>query len=433
MFAFWALLGKVLEKIGFLNISYALMKWNMIFFVIPLQYVVMRWADSSYGIFRGDLFLHTGVIMAVCDVAVILWAIGACYMWHRQIRAMRQADRLLQNHFPCELHMRELFEETMQELGIVKGKVELVQCYEAPTAMLWGIRRPRVVLPAAKYSDEELRVIFIHELTHYKHHDILWRRLASILIGVHFFNPIIWKLQTLLRKWSEHSCDFAAYEKAGGVKHYFYTILKIQMKSEGLTSYFAATLSENENELEERIMKMNEQRNVKKRAPWKAAAIVGIMLVGSSMTAIASSKGVADMYHMAYDATDVAIEEEPDPKLPEYEESGETPGIVEETGEIDEMSRSSKSFNWSVASGVRKTSTGFSAKSGGKILVSAIITPASKTVRVGIVEPSGNRRYVSGKGSVSNTFSLTKTGTYKVYVENNSGSKVTAEGSYIVK
>lgn len=138
-----------------------------------------------------------------------------------------------------------------------------MQCYETPTAMLWGIRQPTVVLPVEKYSDEELRVIFIHELMHYKHHDILWRRLASVLIGVHFFNPVIWKLQVLLRRWSEHSCDFSVYEKAGGIRHYFNTIIKIQMRSESLTSYFAATLSENEDELTERIMKMKVQKKLK--------------------------------------------------------------------------------------------------------------------------------------------------------------------------
>lgn len=433
VFAFWCLLGKWLEKIGFLNISYILIKLDMLFFVIPLQYITMFWLDQSYGIFRGDLFLHTMTIMTVCSIAFILWVMGMCCIWYKQFRIMRQTEQLFQNSFSCGSHAEELFEKTEQELGIKKGKVTLVQCYEAPTAMLWGIRQPTVVLPVGKYSDEELRVIFIHELMHYKHHDILWRRLASVLIGVHFFNPVIWKLQVLLRRWSEHSCDFSVYEKAGGVRYYFNTIIKIQMKSEGLTSYFAATLSENEDELTERIMKIKIQKKIKKRSAWKAAVIAMIMLLGSSMTVIASSKGMADMYHMAYDATDVAVEEELDPELEEYEESGETEGIVEEIGKINEVTRSTKNFDWSIASGVRKTSSGFSAKSGCNILLSVAISPTNKTVRIGIIEPGGNRRYVSGKGSLSKSFSLTKTGTYKVYVENNSGIEVSAEGSCIVK
>ena len=80
---------------------------------------------------------------------------------------------------------------------------------------------------------------------------------------------------------------------------------------------------------------------------------------------------------------------------------------------------------------MRKTTTGFSAKSGGGISVTAYISPIDKTVRAGIIEPDGTRRYTSGKEALYKTFLLDQTGTYKVYVENNSGSKVTVEGNYI--
>ena len=320
-----------------------------------------------------------------------------------------------------------------QKMGISDGKVELAQCYQAPTAVLWGIIRPVVILPVEDYSDEELKVIFIHELTHYKHKDILWRRIASVLIGVHFFNPLIWKFHRLLRKWSEHACDFEVYETAGGISHYFNTIVKIQVNSQRLHSYFAVHLSENENELVERVRRMKIQKEIKKRAAWKAAIICAVMLASSSVIVCAASKGVAEAYHVVYDATDVEEEEMASPEMPEYEESGETEGIVEEIGEVDIMSRSSGSFNWSVSNGVRKTTTGFSAKSGGGISVTAYISPIDKTVRAGIIEPDGTRRYITGKKYLSGDFSLNQSGTYKVYVENNSGAKITAEGTYYVR
>ena len=155
------------------------------------------------------------------------------------------------------------------------------------------------------------------------------------------------------------------------------------------------------------------------------------MLASSSVTVCAASKGMAEAYHVAYDATDVEEEEMVPPEMPEYEESGKTEGVVEETGEVDIMSRSSGSFNWSVSNGVRKTSTEFSAKSGGSISVTVRVSPTDKTVRAGIIEPDGTRRYTSGKEALYKTFLLDQTGTYKVYVENNSGSKVTVEGNYI--
>lgn len=433
LFIFWYIVGQWLEKTGFLNILYVFMKLVMVFFTVPVLFLAMSWMDSAYGTYKGDLFLHTKLIMAVCGTFLVLWLAAVCFIFCKQLRLVYRTNKLFRESFPCERHVKEMFEKISREMGIPVGKVALGQCYQAPTAVLWGIRKPMVILPAEDYSDEELEVIFIHELTHYKHNDILWRRLASILIGIHCFNPIVWKLQKLLRKWSEYACDFAAYEAAGGLKHYFQTIMKIQIKSAGLNSYFGVALSENENELEERINKMKIQKEIQKRSAWKAAVICTVMMLFSSMTVIAASEGIGAAYHTAYEATSSEEELLPPPKLQEYEESGETEGIVEETGEVNELSRSSKSFNWSVARGVRKKSTGFSAKSGGSIMITVTVSPADKSVRVGIVKPDGTRRYVSGKGVVFNTFSINQSGTYKVYVENVSGTKVTVEGTYIVK
>lgn len=433
LFIFWYFVGRWLEKVGFLNILYEFMKLVMVFFTVPVLFFAMSWMDDTFGTYKGDLFVQTKLIMTVCGSFLALWLITACFILYRQMRLVYRTNQIFGECFPCERHVEELFEKVGRKMGIPKGKVALARCYQTPTAVLWGIRRPTVVLPVETYSDEELEVIFVHELTHYKHNDILWRRLASALIVIHCLNPLVWKLHKLLRKWSEYACDFAAYEAAGGLKHYFLTITKIQVKTAGLNSYFGVALSENENELEERINKMKIQKKIQKRSAWKAAVICAVMMLLSSMTVIAASEGMGMAYHAAYEATSSETELPLPPKLQEYEESGETEGIVEEIGEVEELSRSSKSFNWSIASGIRKTSAKFSAKAGGIIMISVIASPADKSVRVGIIKPDGTRRYVTEKGYVYNTFSIDQSGTYQVYVENASGTKVTAEGTYMVK
>ncbi|MCI8580009.1 MAG: M56 family metallopeptidase [Dorea sp.] len=433
LFVFWYVLGRWLEKAGFINILYALMKFLMLFFTVPVLYVTMSRLDSEYGIYRGRLFEYTGTIIAVCDILLLLWAAGACYILYRNLRLMHQSRKMYENSFPCEQHKEEMFWRVKKDMGIREGAVKLLQSFYMPTAVLWGGRHPAVILPVQEYSDEELKVIFVHELTHYKNHDLLWRRIASVLVGIHFFNSLVWRLHSLLRKWSEYACDFEAYEMVGGVKHYFGTIIQIQMKMSGLSSYFAATLNEDENELEERIEKMMIQKKIKRCSPWKAAVICGAMLMGSSMTVFAASEGIAKAYYVAVETTVVETEEEMEPELPEYEESGEPEGIIEEVGEVDKVSRGMNTFEWTVSNGIRKTTDGFSAKSGGSITLTVDVTPEDRTIRAGIIEPEGNRKYTTGKGYLSRKFSLTKSGTYKVYVENSSGAKVTVDGSYNVK
>lgn len=56
VFVIWCILGQQLEKVGFINILYRLMKLVMIFFLVPVLYVAMTWLDDTYARYRGDLF-----------------------------------------------------------------------------------------------------------------------------------------------------------------------------------------------------------------------------------------------------------------------------------------------------------------------------------------------------------------------------------------
>lgn len=415
LFVFWYFIGQRLEKAGFLNILYIFMKWIMIFFGVPILYIIMGLLDNMYGTYRGDLFLQTKRIMQACNILFVLWIVGLILVLYKQFCLIVQTRKRFKNCFACESQKEELFYKIKENMGIPIERVKLTQAYEATAPVLWGIKKPMVVLPVQNYSEEELKVIFIHELTHYKHHDILWRRIASILVAIYFFNPFIWKIHKLFRKWGEYACDFAACEIAGGVKYYFYTILNIQVKTSGLPSYFTVAIEEDENELLERIGKMKQQKKIKQKSVWKATLICVVMVMASSMTVFAASEGIAKAYHLVYDATVVETEVEMGAELPEYEEKEDVDGIVEEIGEIDNVSRSSKSFDWSVKSGVRKISTEFSAKKGNNITLMVELTPDNKTVRAGIIEPDGNKRYIEGKGSLYRKFTLSKTGKYKVW------------------
>ncbi|MCI9615581.1 MAG: M56 family metallopeptidase [Dorea sp.] len=433
VFVFWSLLGEQLEKAGFVNILYILMKLVMLFFIIPIQYPVMSLLDNVYGRYKGDLFLHTQVIMTGCKILLAIWAVGASYILCRQLLMLYRARRMFRASFSCERDVERQFCEVKHRMGIGKNAVGLARCYQTPVAILWGIRKPTVILPVETYTQEELEVIFIHELMHYKHKDILWRRIATALTAVYFFNPFVWKMHKYLRKWSEHACDFEANEIAGGMRHYFNTIMKIQINMRGIQPYCAVTLTENENELVERVRRMKIQNEIKKRSAWKAGVICAVMLSASTVTVFASAEGAGRAYHGMYRATVVSEEVEMPEALPVYEDDGRAEGIIEEVGEVEVLTRNTSQFNWTIENGMQKTGGEFSAKAGEKITLTVDVSPTNRTVRAGIVKPDGKRQYVTGSGTIYNTFSLSQSGTYKIFVENTSGARVTVEGSYFVR
>ena len=96
------------------------------------------------------------------------------------------------------------------------------------------------------------------------------------------------------------------------------------------------------------------------------------------------------------------------------------------------MSLDKSLSSWTISRNtLMKTST-FSTSSGKTISIS-VQNPSGASIRVGIILPNGNKKYVSSTSySVSHDFSVSKTGSYRVYVQNMSNSKISVSGNYYV-
>lgn len=76
------------------------------------------------------------------------------------------------------------------------------------TAAVYGIFRPRIILPA-NYAARDIDAVLEHERAHIKSGDNLWRVLAFLCAAVHWFNPLAW---LFLKKFTE-DIEFACDEK----------------------------------------------------------------------------------------------------------------------------------------------------------------------------------------------------------------------------
>jgi len=111
-------------------------------------------------------------------------------------------------------------------------KVRLSKKISSP--MLVGTIKPTVYLPYKPLDEERLRMIFLHELTHYKRGDLLYKWLSLFVNAVHWFNPLAYLLSANINESCEVSCDMAVTEDMTKEEQNFYmgTILDL-MKSEG--------------------------------------------------------------------------------------------------------------------------------------------------------------------------------------------------------
>lgn len=223
LFVIWYVIGKILEKTGFIHVMYELFKTVLAFWFFPLGFLVMAVENELH--WGGVLFHYTPAIKRSCTIFLLIWLTGMVCFLLDYIRKNRILNRHYHELVPVDGREWDLFNEICGEMHIRPGKLDLVVDYKAKTPYLCGLRRQYVVLPVREYTDRQLRVIYVHELTHYKQNSQLWRHITAIAKAVYFFNPFIFLLQRQLEFWEEYICDYEAIPKVESMKVYFGEIM----------------------------------------------------------------------------------------------------------------------------------------------------------------------------------------------------------------
>ncbi len=427
----WMVIGRQLEKMGYVNIVFELMKLSAFFFICPVGYIFLKAFEMEVG--RGYLFSPTGTILICVKIFLSVWGSGMVYMLLHTAKDVNELDKLYEDAFPCEKHVQCGYVRVAKQLGMMEhaGKrlPQLYQSYHTTIPFIKGIFRPMVILPVKEYTDEELQVIFTHELMHYKQGDVLLKRIMVVLLAIHFYNPLAWMLYKRVHTWSEYACDCRACEKAGGMKHYFDVILQISLEMH-MNSRLSSQLVEDKHELVERVKRM---KNIygKKHSKWGAAMILSTAFMVSTLSVSAATLGTAELYGQWNKETVVEVENTT--QMTEYEmftEQGDAEGITVVQGEVAELARTSKDVDWEINNNIKMVGSYFSCDAGDCVNVFVVLSPDNATVKVGIESEDGTKLYVNGRKSVSYIFNIEEAGRYRFFIENTSGQTVTAKGSY---
>lgn len=105
---------------------------------------------------------------------------------------------------------------------------------------VYGIIRPKIILPES-YSDKDIELILLHERTHIKRRDNLWRVIAVLITAVHWFNPFAWIFLKMFLNDLELSCDECVIAKSGDdrIKEYAYQLVENKRSSNIFASAFS--------------------------------------------------------------------------------------------------------------------------------------------------------------------------------------------------
>lgn len=125
----------------------------------------------------------------------------------------------------------ENFEEVKKELHI-KRKIKVRVSNDADSPMLVGVLFPVIYTPNSVVDKEAEKMIYCHELTHYKNKDLLCKWFVLFVNAVHWFNPLVYLLNSNVSQACEVVCDMAVIKNSDEEekKLYMNTILDLVEK-----------------------------------------------------------------------------------------------------------------------------------------------------------------------------------------------------------
>ena len=166
------------------------------------------------------------------------WLAGVCFMGARLVWTNGRFRSRIAGYQPvAEASVTRLFNECRANFKITRP-VWLIESEEMESPAVYGLWRKWLLLPDGvfeRFSTEELRCIFLHELAHIKRGDLGVNWLVSLLQVLHWFNPVLWLAWARMRADREMATDALALAHVRQSDHASYgeTILKVL---EGLTS-----------------------------------------------------------------------------------------------------------------------------------------------------------------------------------------------------
>ena len=237
-----------------------------------------EWATDALALLQSA----TTSVAGFRQIAVAIWITGATAgMLLLLYGACRLAWIAIRSEPVEDARWAALAEEVRSSLGI-RRPVRLLQNRSVPFLGTWGILVPRVLLPsdAEKWSDDRVRMVLAHELSHIKRLDWVVQVLADAARAIYWFNPIFWLASSRLRRESEHACDDAVVRLGAAGTHYAEELVAMTraLRAERGVEHPILAMAQ-PSHLEQRLVALlNPSLNRLAATPWAVIVVAGFAI-----------------------------------------------------------------------------------------------------------------------------------------------------------
>ncbi len=448
MFSIWYLCQLFLRKRN-PTLVYYMLRWVVLMFLLPVAYVAILVNYHAGYVWQMDSVWKTVFVISkdseVFQLIALIWFVITIINLFRFSRMTYRSMQICRNNFDDgDSLAQDEFERVKEILGL-KGKISLLRndSSRIKSPFITGIMKRRVVVPYAEeeYDKDDLKIIFYHELTHYKKHDLIFKMLTILVVALQSFNPCAYLLLDLVSYWSECDCDNKALnklEKEGiSINQYYHTILRLLADDDRRQHiYIFSMLFEKKDVLERRIdyMKSN-RKNFRTSSKVATVAITMAFILASTVTSYAAGLKLAEggdvefketqEVRTSYDFTST------DEWSEEFTVTSDNSGSVNTLYmEEDIMPLTSATFNWTVPVGTRCVTSTIYFSKGTEVSIVATATPSTCTYWFGLMYPDNSATVVEGTGAGNHVFTIPSSGYYRIMVENRSTQEINVAGAY---
>ena len=268
--------------------------------VASLEKSLPRPADESVDVATSVLWkpwaLFVWLVGSVAAGLPILF--GTASLWWLQQKSKRVSDG------PVLARLMQLAPQMD-----VRRPVVLLQSARRSMPMLWGLLRPKLLLPATAndWSVERQQVVLLHELAHIGRHDCLTQFVARIVCALYWFNPMVWIALRQLRLERERACDDLILGTGCKPSNYAEQLLAVAsgFHTSRLTGLCAIAMAR-PSALEGRLLAILDPRQNRRRINLTIVLLVVAMVVGVTIP-MAMMRAAEDPV-VASNAVEVVVE-----------------------------------------------------------------------------------------------------------------------------
>lgn len=421
---------------------YASLRWICILYTVPVGYVVVVltyrvWLQGTDEIWKA-VFMSTKLIKSGLGIYAVAWLCVAGTMIYYRWQDHTKWCRKLEDNIPIDDPMvLQIFQRVCCRLNIPEVKMPINKNVLVQTPLVLGSIHPQVLLPENDYTEEDLELIFYHELSHFVHRDLWFKSYVVVVMMIHCFNPLTWGLLNRVNIWSECMADVTALEASGNLhnaKYYYNKIMYLIpdiLKTED-DKFFLASLFKNENTLSKRIDFMKKYKKIKTVNGTLTSLLTIVLVFISTTVALASGGLVAKLHDTVYQMTEERLDETigktivaNNGKVECYYSAGEMENdnirqvSAIDDGIITEESKMSYNIKGKMDSNTRYIGGECFFNTNCTVKVFVAVLPRDKDFAIGIISNSGDVQYVESCGCVSHNFKITRKGKYRVFIQNN--------------